>query len=79
MLSTYPPTACGLAAFSSALSDGLIANGADVRVVRVADGAPSSSPRVIGELVNGSAASIAACVELLNQSDIAIVQHEYGT
>ena len=34
--------------------------------------------RVIGELVNGSAASIAACSELLNQSDVAIIQHEYG-
>src|SRR5689334_22893485 len=54
ILSTYPPTACGLATFSSSLSDGLSANGADVSVVRVADGSPSSSDRVIGELVNGS-------------------------
>lgn len=36
------------------------------------------TPRVIGELVNGSAASVAACSELLNQNDIAIIQHEYG-
>ena len=33
---------------------------------------------MIGELVNGSAASVAACSELLNQSDVAIIQHEYG-
>ena len=33
---------------------------------------------MIGELVNGSAASVAACSELLNQGDVAIIQHEYG-
>ena len=78
ILSTHPPTPCGLATFSAALSDGLSANGADVSVVRVADGSPSSSGRVIGELVNGSPASVAACAELLNRSDIAVIQHEYG-
>jgi glycosyltransferase involved in cell wall biosynthesis len=60
------------------LSKGLCANGSDVSVVRVADGKLSSDARVIGELVNGSAASVAATSELLNESDIAVVQHEYG-
>jgi polysaccharide biosynthesis protein PslF len=78
ILSTYPPTPCGLATFSAALSEGLCANGADVSVVRVADGSLSYSSRVIGELVNGSATSVAATSELLNESDIAVVQHEYG-
>jgi len=78
MLSTYPPTPCGLATFSAALSKGLCANGSDVSVVRVADGSSSADARVIGELVNGSAASVAAASELLNESDIAVVQHEYG-
>ena len=78
ILSTYPPTPCGLATFSAALAHGLTAYGADVSVVRVSDGSPSSSTRVIGELVNGSPASVAACAELLNQSDVAVIQHEYG-
>ncbi len=78
ILSTYPPTACGLATFSAALSDGLSANGADVSVVRVADGSPSSCDRVIGELVNGSATSCAASSELLNQSEVAVIQYGYG-
>ena len=78
ILSTYPPTPCGLATFSAALSDALYANGTDVSVVRVADGSPSSSGRVIGELVNGSAPSAAACADLLNRSDVAVIQHEYG-
>jgi len=30
---------------------------------------------VIGELVNGSPASVAACAELLNRSDVAVIQH----
>ena len=68
----------GLATFSAALADGLTANGADVSVVRVSDGSPSSSDRVVGELVNGSKTSIAASAELLNRSDVAIIQHEYG-
>jgi polysaccharide biosynthesis protein PslF len=78
MLSTYAPTLCGLATFSAALSEGLSANGVDVSVVRVADGPPSPSARVVGELTNGSAQSVTACSELLNQYDIAVIQHEYG-
>jgi len=78
ILSTYPPTPCGLATFSAALSKGLCANGSDVSVVRVADGSLASDPRVIGELVNGSAGSVAATSALLNESDVAVVQHEYG-
>jgi len=78
ILSTYPPTPCGLATFSAALANGLETNGADVSVVRVSDGPPSSSARVIGELVNGSPTSVAACAELLNRSDVAVIQHEYG-
>ena len=78
ILSTYPPTPCGLATFSAALANGLTANGADVSVVRVSDGPPSASTPVIGELVNGSPASVAACAELLNRSDVAVIQHEYG-
>jgi glycosyltransferase involved in cell wall biosynthesis len=53
-------------------------HGADVGVVRVSDGPPSESTHVIGELVNGSPTSVAACTELLNQSDVALIQHEYG-
>jgi polysaccharide biosynthesis protein PslF len=78
ILSTYPPTPCGLATFSAALARGLTANGADVSIVRLADGPPSESTRVIGELVNGSPTSVAACAEMLNQSDVAVIQHEYG-
>ncbi len=78
ILSTYPPTACGLATFSAALADGLSANGASVGVVRISDGLSTSENRVVGELRNGVARSVAATSELLNRNDIAIIQHEYG-
>ncbi len=78
VLSTYPPTPCGLANFSAALADGLSSTGAEVNVVRIADGTPSRSARVIGELVNGSPASVAACSDLLGGSDVAVIQHEFG-
>lgn len=47
-------------------------------MVRVADGSSSSSARVVGELIADSPASVSAASELLNQSDVAIIQHEYG-
>jgi polysaccharide biosynthesis protein PslF len=78
ILSTYSPTPCGLATFSAALADGLTSAGADVSVVRIADGDVSAEPNVVGELVNGAPASVMAAAELLNQSDIAVIQHEYG-
>jgi glycosyltransferase involved in cell wall biosynthesis len=78
ILSTYSPTVCGLATFSAALAKGLELAGSDVSVVRVADGSPSASPRIVGELVGDSVPSIAACADLLSQSDVAVIQHEYG-
>jgi polysaccharide biosynthesis protein PslF len=78
ILSTYPPTACGLATFSAALGRGLVANGAEVAVVRIADGPPVVDAQVVGELVGGSTRSIATAADLLNRCDVAVVQHEYG-
>lgn len=78
ILTTHPPTLCGIAQFSSALARGLEANGVDVNVVRIGDGSPGTDSRVIGELTNGSSASVAETAELLNRGDVAVVQHEYG-
>ncbi len=78
ILSTYPPTPCGLATFTAALASGLEANGADVGVVRVADETTSSDPRVMAELHNGVAASVREATAALNSCDTVIVQHEYG-
>ncbi|MEY2422542.1 MAG: polysaccharide biosynthesis protein PslF [Acidimicrobiaceae bacterium] len=78
ILSTFPPTRCGLATFTAALSEGLVSNGADVGVVRIADGSSATSPRVLSELDNDVPASVAAATDELSACSVAIVQHEYG-
>lgn len=78
ILSTYPPTPCGLATFSAALARGLEMNGAGVGIVRVADGTTSPDPRILAELDNGVPASVADAGAALSNCDVAIVQHDYG-
>jgi glycosyltransferase involved in cell wall biosynthesis len=78
MLSTFPPTPCGIATFAAALSAGLIANGATVDVVRCGDEPALEDPLVVAALGAGSRARRALCVDALNATDVAIVQHEYG-
>jgi glycosyltransferase involved in cell wall biosynthesis len=78
ILSTYPPTACGLATFTAALTRGLEANGAVVGVVRVADGSTASDSRILAELADNSPTSEAHAADCLNACDVAIIQHEYG-
>ncbi|WP_051574777.1 glycosyltransferase [Mycobacterium sp. URHB0044] len=68
---------CGRAMFSAALCGGLTANGADVGIVRIADGQAATDSRVVGELVNGSTASVAASADLLSQYDVAVIQHDF--
>ncbi len=78
ILSTFPPTACGLATFTAALSEALVSSGGRVGVVRVADGARASSTMVVADLENNVAASVAAAIDDLSAGDVAIIQHEYG-
>jgi polysaccharide biosynthesis protein PslF len=77
ILSTFPPTACGIATFSAALSAGLVANGATVDVVRIGTAPEMEDAMVVASLDNGRD-GLAAAAGVLNDSDIAIVQHEYG-
>ncbi len=79
LLSTYPPTQCGLATFTAALLTHLPQPGDQVAVVRVLDKpAPCTADEIAGDLVAGSAASASAAAEILNSFDVVIVQHEYG-
>lgn len=80
MLSTYPPTVCGLATFSSALEQELRYLGHPVDIIRVDDGSvgPLGDRTVAGVLRSGSRHSIREAAATLSRSDIAIVQHEYG-
>lgn len=79
-VSTYPPTLCGLATFTSSLFSEL-ANAHDAvgSVIRVVDTTqPRPGPEVIGELLAGDPNSAARAASMLSASDVAIVQHEYG-
>jgi len=79
LLSTYPPTQCGLATFSAALTDELRRSSTPVGVVRVVESPESHpGPEVVGHLVNGSTASTDSAVRTLNRHDAVLVQHEYG-
>lgn len=79
LLSTYPPTQCGLATFAAALLDHLPQPGDRVAVVRVLD-EPAQYPahEVVHNLVAGSVASASAAADVLNGFDVVIAQHEYG-
>jgi len=82
LLSTYPPTQCGLATFTAALRTHLAGprgRPEDFGVVRVVDEAGSdSTPEVVHELRKGSPPSLRRAVSELNRYDVAIIQHEYG-
>lgn len=79
-VSTYPPTICGLATFTSALYAELVTSGGGIgRVIRVVETPqPAAGPEVVGELVAGDPGSAGRAAHLLSDCDIAVVQHEYG-
>jgi glycosyltransferase involved in cell wall biosynthesis len=78
MLSTYPPTQCGLATFSQALVTHLDGSGADVGIVRIVDSPQPAEPRVTHQLVIGDRGAARRAAHALNLHDVAIIQHEYG-
>ena len=81
ILSTYPPTACGLATFTRSLSTQLGAAGSRTGVVRVVDDhddLATTGHDVVGHLWAGSPGSVAAAASTLSTFDVAVVQHEFG-
>jgi len=78
MLSTFPPTECGIATFAAALSAGIIAQGGTVDVVRCGTTPALEDVSVIGTLADQAPGNQAAAVDVLNGTDVAIIQHEYG-
>ena len=79
MISTYPPTQCGLATFSAALIQHMQLSTGSLGVVQLVDEPePRPGPEVVAQLVNGSPDSAGAAVRHLNGFDVVVVQHEYG-
>jgi len=79
MISTYPPTQCGLATFSAALIQHMQLSTGSLGVVQlVEEPEPRPGQEVVAQLVNGSPDSAGAAVRHLNGFDVVVVQHEYG-
>ena len=78
MLSTFPPTSCGIATFSAALSAGLIGNGDSVHVIRLGSAPDLEDSLVLGSLGDGTPESRNKAIDILNRTDVTIIQHEYG-
>lgn len=82
IVSTFPPTRCGIARFSSALVSSLgdVAPDLDVDLVRLIDGRPPTSAlgQVGMEIDPNSPVSIRAAARHLDRCDVVILQHEYG-
>ncbi|MEP6797031.1 MAG: glycosyltransferase [Lapillicoccus sp.] len=82
ILSTYPPTQCGLATFSAALRGALRGPSDLVDIVAVVDAAEVPRHHVadgpVHHWVRGTSGGATHAADCLNDYDIAIIQHEYG-
>ncbi len=77
VLSTYPPTECGIATFSRSLTNALAQEGSQVNVVRLMNEDVTPSPfEVVHEHWDGDTGEITGAV--LNSHDAVIIQHEFG-
>lgn len=79
ILSTYPPTQCGVATFTSSLRAGLIKDRPDLRVevIRIGATEPSRFDSAVTHVVTSGGDSHAAAAAM-SQFDVAVVQHEFG-
>ena len=81
ILSSFPPTQCGLATFTSALGSALDRQGVDVGVVRVLDShepRPATALKIDSELVANDMSTLSRSISALNERAVTLVQHEYG-
>jgi glycosyltransferase involved in cell wall biosynthesis len=79
ILSTYPPTQCGLATFSSALAEHLELAGDGTEVVSVVDAyRPGGPANVRYQWVRERPEQVAEVAAVLDAADVVVVQHEFG-
>jgi len=77
MLSTYPPTQCGIATFARSLAEAMTDGGQDVNVVKLGTCSLSdANPIVMGE--HRGKRDLPRTLNVLNGHDVVIIQHEFG-
>jgi glycosyltransferase involved in cell wall biosynthesis len=79
IVSTFPPTQCGLATFSEALLRALRTVGANPGVISIVDSPDTDAPDVVShEWVRSDPDGAIRAAAAVDAYDIAIIQHEYG-
>lgn len=81
LITTYPPTRCGIGRFSHCLAEAITATAATtaVKVARIAD-TPDGSEDTTVEVTFDPASPVArrTAARHVNESDVVFLQHEYG-
>lgn len=78
VVSTFPPTPCGVATYSAALCEGLDRGGDEVVVVRVGGEDGGRDERVVATLSDTPTMPAPDALAALACADVVIVQHECG-
>jgi glycosyltransferase involved in cell wall biosynthesis len=81
MVGTYPPTACGLATFTSNLSAAIVTSTPDwrVAVVRLLDEPEvETHEEVVAHWLAGDRDSLSQALTAIGAADVVVLQHEYG-
>lgn len=81
-VSTYPPTACGIATFTSALRSAIADHRQSADRLSVVDLVETSRQKPASEVVFqhiiGDRRSLEAASQTLNEMDVAVMEHEFG-
>ena len=77
MVSTYPPTGCGIATFSQSLVNAFTNDGHQIGVIRLMNDDNTTSPDVVVHEHYGRKDSY-RMQSVINSYDAAIIQHEFG-
>ncbi len=80
LVTTYPPTRCGIGTFSQSLVEAIESPELEVEVIRLVDDRPGpvGEHHPALEIVPDLPIGIRAAARRLNRCDVAIFQHEYG-
>jgi len=77
MMSTFPPTQCGIATFAQSLSQAMTDAGSPVDVVQLTQEPTFMRPATVAHQHRSSADTVRTA-QVLNSYDVIVLQHEFG-